>query len=350
MLETASRLPADDVQFLRVPATNQRTEYGYYIRNTGAVTFAGALAWSRDLMARVRADGAAVFDVLVDLRGQEPYDGRVADVVRRTMAWCREHGARRSAVVSDDPRILLLTRVSARAVPGAYATERYFNALHGTTWADDARRWLADGEERPATRADDVSAELLALLDALGQPLALFDLTGSFVRASPALRSHVASNAALQTATNGLCADLLVADPLGAALTRAARTFAAQAVVVPHPEPMAIEVVLPCGVRWRVEARLAPEGLLGAAPLVLVAAAPIFTRPLGGTELAARYGVTAREMQVARLAAEGLSNPAIAERLGTQRSTARNQVSSVLRKLGVANRTALSALLLRGEV
>ncbi len=55
-----------------------------------------------------------------------------------------------------------------------------------------------------------------------------------------------------------------------------------------------------------------------------------------------RFGITPRELEVARLVAGGASNPEIAERLGTKRATTRNQVSSVLQKLGVQNRTALT--------
>ncbi len=49
--------------------------------------------------------------------------------------------------------------------------------------------------------------------------------------------------------------------------------------------------------------------------------------------------LTAREVQVLELLAEGLPNKAIAERLGISDQTVKFHVSSILGKLGAANRT-----------
>jgi DNA-binding NarL/FixJ family response regulator len=49
--------------------------------------------------------------------------------------------------------------------------------------------------------------------------------------------------------------------------------------------------------------------------------------------------LTRRELEVLGLAAEGLRNREIAERLGVSEQTIKNQLSSVLHKLGVPNRT-----------
>jgi len=50
------------------------------------------------------------------------------------------------------------------------------------------------------------------------------------------------------------------------------------------------------------------------------------------------WELTPREREVAALAAEGLSNPEIARRLGIGEQTARTHVSNVLSKLGVSSR------------
>jgi len=69
------------------------------------------------------------------------------------------------------------------------------------------------------------------------------------------------------------------------------------------------------------------------------------TEPLTDDALRAEYGLTAREIQVARLIAEGLSNNEIAERLGVRFFTARNHVERTLAKLGVTSRHRVGPLL-----
>lgn len=53
--------------------------------------------------------------------------------------------------------------------------------------------------------------------------------------------------------------------------------------------------------------------------------------------------LTATERRVASLLAEGRTNPEIAQTLLMGRETVKTHVSSILRKLGVANRTQVAA-------
>lgn len=61
------------------------------------------------------------------------------------------------------------------------------------------------------------------------------------------------------------------------------------------------------------------------------------TRPRFGWD-----GLTTTELRVAELAAEGLTNPQIAERMVVGRETVKTHIASVLRKLGLRNRTELA--------
>ncbi len=65
---------------------------------------------------------------------------------------------------------------------------------------------------------------------------------------------------------------------------------------------------------------------------------------LSDEEIRARYGLTPRQLEVARLLAEGLTNGEIAETLGTSYYTARNHAEQVLRRLGVASRAAVGTM------
>jgi DNA-binding NarL/FixJ family response regulator len=72
-------------------------------------------------------------------------------------------------------------------------------------------------------------------------------------------------------------------------------------------------------------------------------APPVATRGQRG------LGLTEREMQVVRLAAEGKTNREIAEVLILSDKTIKRHLDNVFAKLGVSSRTAAAAALLRSE-
>jgi NarL family two-component system response regulator LiaR len=69
-----------------------------------------------------------------------------------------------------------------------------------------------------------------------------------------------------------------------------------------------------------------------------------------GQEPALGHDLTPREREVLALMIEGLQNPEIAERLTVSRSTAKAHVSSILSKLGAANRMEAISLALQHKL
>ncbi|HYW13484.1 MAG TPA: response regulator [Longimicrobium sp.] len=82
-----------------------------------------------------------------------------------------------------------------------------------------------------------------------------------------------------------------------------------------------------------------------AAPATAAAEAAPRPGPIPDEALRERYGLTARQTEVARLIGEGCSNAEIATRLEMSYYTARNHTEQVLAKLGVSSRAAVGALL-----
>jgi DNA-binding CsgD family transcriptional regulator/PAS domain-containing protein len=100
---------------------------------------------------------------------------------------------------------------------------------------------------------------------------------------------------------------------------------------------------------FTVRGALAPAWMFGLDHGVIITIERRVARPLTDDELRARYGITTRELEVARAVAEGLSNQALAERLGVSFFTARNHVERVLGKLGAQNRAQVGPILLKQE-
>jgi DNA-binding response OmpR family regulator len=93
----------------------------------------------------------------------------------------------------------------------------------------------------------------------------------------------------------------------------------------------------------RISALLRRAAAAGSAP-----AAPAAARePMSDADLRERFGLTERQITVARLMGEGCSTAEIAERLGVAYHTARNHADQVLQKLGVRSRAAIGAILFR---
>jgi DNA-binding CsgD family transcriptional regulator len=62
------------------------------------------------------------------------------------------------------------------------------------------------------------------------------------------------------------------------------------------------------------------------------------------------FGLTARELEILRLVAQGLSNPQIADALARSEHTVRRHLANILRKLDVPSRAAAAAVAARNEL
>ena len=93
--------------------------------------------------------------------------------------------------------------------------------------------------------------------------------------------------------------------------------------------------------RDRLEERLLPAVAAAAAGLVAVdqAVADSVLRPPPAPTPALVEPLTARELEVVQLLAEGLTNRRIGERLGISEHTAKFHVNSILGKLGASSRS-----------
>jgi DNA-binding CsgD family transcriptional regulator len=103
------------------------------------------------------------------------------------------------------------------------------------------------------------------------------------------------------------------------------------------------------GRSYGVTATCAPAGTLLAEAGVLVLMDRLGPELPTTRELRVSFGLRGREPQVALLAAEGLSNEAIAQRLRLSAHTVRHYLERVLTRLGLHSRKALALHLMAGE-
>jgi DNA-binding CsgD family transcriptional regulator len=103
------------------------------------------------------------------------------------------------------------------------------------------------------------------------------------------------------------------------------------------------------GRSYRLIAKRAPAGTLLPDAGVLVLMDRLGPELPTTRELRVTFGLRGREPQVALLAAEGLSNAAIAQRLRLSAHTVRHYLERVLTRLGLHSRKALALHLMGGE-
>jgi DNA-binding CsgD family transcriptional regulator/PAS domain-containing protein len=183
-------------------------------------------------------------------------------------------------------------------------------------------------------------AELAALLDAIPEAVLMYDGSGGLVHANPRAAELFgmpgSSGPGAQVRTE--------AQRIAWALAASAHRSGAAARATGSTSETSREVRAD-GRVYRLRGTLATGWMPGDEAGVLVTAAFGMVNPLTDIELRSRYGLSAREIEVARLVAAGLSNQEVAEKLGVSYFTARNHVERLLAKLGVGNRSRVGAVL-----
>jgi DNA-binding CsgD family transcriptional regulator len=96
---------------------------------------------------------------------------------------------------------------------------------------------------------------------------------------------------------------------------------------------------------YRIWAVALTGGVVDLGRVVLTGLERATSTPVAEAELRARYRLTPREVEVARLMATGISNTEIARRLSTSVHTTRRQSERVLAKLGIHRRAEVGAKL-----
>jgi DNA-binding CsgD family transcriptional regulator len=184
--------------------------------------------------------------------------------------------------------------------------------------------------------AQALRTNIARMLDALSEPALMFDAAGTLMHANPSVPDLTSGANAARLRNEAQ----RIAWSLGASVRRRG-----QATSRTEGEAQAVRRVQIGGTVYSLRGSLVGEQLLGAEPAVLVTMVASAPAPLTDDTLASDYDLTPREIQVARLIAEGLSNTEIAERLGVKFFTARNHVERTLSKLGVPSRHRVGPLL-----
>jgi DNA-binding CsgD family transcriptional regulator len=177
------------------------------------------------------------------------------------------------------------------------------------------------------------------LLDAFARPIVAADDAGQVLYRTPALHDCLDRAAAQER------------DQLQGELDQAVRRLTARVRTLDSSRPPAKAVVLEREVLTpRSEFRLrgvlvSPTLLLADRWAILVELERLGKRRIRAADLCGRLGLTTREAEVAWLMGRGLSDQAIATRLGISCRTAEHHAERVRHKIGAESRARAVALL-----
>ena len=183
---------------------------------------------------------------------------------------------------------------------------------------------------------------VMRMLDSLTDPALLFDMAGQLIHANPAVDRFMTSADSSRVRSEAQ----RLAWSLGATARRRPSTRADASRDGSEPADTQTTRTTRAGTTiYLLRASVVGPALIGAEPAVLVTVSASAVEPLSDDTLHAEFGLTPREIEVARLIAAGLSNNEIADRLGVRFFTARNHVERTLAKLRVTSRHRVGPLL-----
>jgi DNA-binding CsgD family transcriptional regulator len=313
----------------------EQTDYGYRVV-MGRYMLPHETQHGVDLLRRqIQADPPRSFSVAIDIRGASGCPGWTVTILTDLFIWLGAHGLRRSAVIFDHAVAFMHLRSAAQAA-FVYDTQRYFDARHTATADEELARWLRGaGSVGTALRRVEHLAELAVMLDGLSEGVMLCEQGGAVLVENSALRHLLSSDVEASRVRQAMLA-------FAAERIQARATAGALATVVDHASTV-VHTVLRA---YNIRCTLSSGGWFGAPQGVLIALEPIVNTPLDDSEVQSRFGLTGRELAVARHVAVGKTNVEIADLLQISAHTVRNHVERILAKLHVRNRTGVSALLL----
>lgn len=180
------------------------------------------------------------------------------------------------------------------------------------------------------------------LLDALARPILVADESGRPLYQTTPLRECL-THASVQER-------IQLQRALDHAVTRLCSQLRNQSSTGASTQPMVLNrQVLTHRSEFRLRGVLVPRAVLGNQRGILLELERTGKRQIRMEDLGVHFGLTAREVEVATLVARGLSDQAIATRLGISLRTAEHHTEHVLRKLRVDRRSAIAALLARSN-
>lgn len=202
-------------------------------------------------------------------------------------------------------------------------------------------RLLLEGQAGSNGSAHLDSAVFFRALDALDQGVVFFNCDGTLLHANRAM------------------AELFEAAPEGEALRREVEFFATtlcglvrfrRLEEVGTVEPLATREVPTAGRRFRLQGSFIGLDLFSTGPSTLIAVEHPTPDPFSDASLRMRFRLTRQESRVARLLAQGWTNPEMAESLSISAYTVKRHTEHVLQKLQARSRAEVAfRILSRGS-